>query len=99
MVHSRLEMYISILKSLSCRNPLKLSHIKNKVEVERLELKKCLGSLARHGLVKKRTVGKRTVAYVTSQRGRKVLKYFRELERNLPNLKETEKPTTSSAPK
>ncbi len=95
MGYSRLELYIDILKSLSYRNPLKLSQIKSKVEVKRVELKECLGSLTRNGLVKKRTVGKRTVAYVTSQRGRKVLKYFRELERNLPNLKETEEPTTS----
>ena len=96
MGYSRLELYIDVLKSLSYRNPLKLSQIKNKVEVKRVELKECLGSLARHGLVKKRTVGKRTVAYVTSQRGRKVLKYFRELERNLPNLEKTEEETTAS---
>jgi predicted transcriptional regulator len=96
MGHSRLELYINILKSLSYRNPLKLSHIINKVEVERTELKECLGSLARHGLVKKRTVGKRTVAYVTSQRGRKVLKYFQELERNLPNLEESEEKPAAS---
>ena len=81
-------MYVDVLKVLSQRGPLKLTHIMYKANVNCKVLKEYLDFLVGHGLVEERIVGKQRVIYATTQRGVTVLKYFRELEQVLPIVEE-----------
>jgi predicted transcriptional regulator len=81
-------MYVDVLKVLSQRGPLKLTHIMYKANVNCKVLKEYLDFLVGHGLVEERIVGKRRMVYATTQRGVTVLKYFRELEQVLPIVEE-----------
>ncbi|RJS79519.1 transcriptional regulator [Candidatus Bathyarchaeota archaeon] len=80
MRRSKLEMYIDILKVLAHRGPLKLTHIMYKANVNCSVLKQYLDFLIKQNLVEEKTVGKRRVVYMITQRGIRVLKAFRELE-------------------
>ena len=88
MRRSKLEMYVDVLKVLSQRGPLKLTHIMYKANVNCKVLKEYLDFLVGHGLVEERIVGKQRVVYATTQRGVTVLKYFRELEQVFPIVEE-----------
>lgn len=89
MRRSKLEMYIDILKVLSQRGPLKLTHIMYKANVNCSVLKQYLGFLIQQNLVEERTVGKKRVVYAITQRGITVLKHFRELKTVLPIIEES----------
>ena len=85
---SKLEMYVDILTVLAHRGPLKLTHVMYKANVNCSVLKDYLEFLIKQGLVEERTVGKRRVVYVVTQRGITVLKYFKELKQVLPIVEE-----------
>ena len=89
MRRSKLEMYVDILKVLSQRGPLKLTHIMYKANVNCSVLKQYLGFLIQQNLVEERTVGKKRVVYAITQRGITVLKHFRELKTVLPIIEES----------
>ena len=84
MRRSKLEMYIDILKVLARKGPLKLTHIMYKANVNCSVLKEYLDFLIGQDLVEEKTVGKKRIVYVVSEKGLKVLKYFRELKVMLP---------------
>lgn len=84
MRRSKLEMYIDILKVLAQKGPLKLTHIMYKANVNCSVLKEYLDFLIQQELVQEKTVGKKRIVYVVSDKGLKVLKYFRELKVMLP---------------
>jgi predicted transcriptional regulator len=88
MRRSKLEMYIDILKVLSQRGPLKLTHIMYKANVNCSVLKEYLDFLIEQELVEEKTVGKKRIVYVVSEKGLKVLKYFRELKVMLPVIED-----------
>jgi len=88
MRRSKLEMYIDILKVLAHRGPLKLTHIMYKANVNCSVLKQYLDFLIKQNLVEERTVGKKRTVYAITERGLKVLKYFRELKVMLPAIEE-----------
>jgi predicted transcriptional regulator len=88
MRRSKLEMYIDILRVLVQRGPLKLTHVMYKANVNCSVLKEYLDFLIEHGLVEERTVGKKRVVYAITQRGRIVIKAFRELKQVLPITEE-----------
>jgi predicted transcriptional regulator len=88
MRRSKLEMYVDILKVLAQRGPLKLTHVMYKANVNCSVLKEYLDFLIKQGLVEERTIGKRRVVYVITQKGITVLKYFRELKQVLPIVEE-----------
>jgi len=52
-------------------------------------LREYLDFLIKQGLVEEKTVGKRRVVYAITQRGRTVIKGFRELKQVLPITEET----------
>jgi predicted transcriptional regulator len=81
-------MYVDILKVLSQRGPLKLTHVMYKANFNCGILKEYLDFLLKKGLVEGKIVGKRRVVYAATQRGVTVLKYFRELEQALPFVEE-----------
>ena len=88
MRRSKLEMYIDILKVLSQRGPLKLTHIMYKANVNCSVLKEYLDFLIQQELVVEKTVGKKRIVYAVTDNGIKVLKYFRELKVMLPVIEE-----------
>ena len=81
-------MYVDILKVLTERGPLKMTHIMYKANVNCSILKEYLDFLVGQGLVEERIVGKRRMVYAITQRGVTVLKCFRELEQVLPIVEE-----------
>ncbi len=88
MRRSKLEMYIDILKVLARQGPLKLTHIMYKANVNCSVLKEYLDFLIDQNLVEERTVGKKRIVYALTDRGKTVLKYFRELQVMLPIAEE-----------
>jgi predicted transcriptional regulator len=88
MRRSKLEMYIDILKVLAHKGPLKLTHIMYKANVNCSVLKEYLEFLIDQELVEEKTVGKKRIVYVVSEKGLRVLKYFRELKVMLPVIEE-----------
>ncbi|HML02893.1 MAG TPA: winged helix-turn-helix domain-containing protein [Candidatus Bathyarchaeia archaeon] len=88
MRRSKLEMYVDILKVLSHRGPLKLTHIMYKANVNCSVLKQYLDFLIQQTLVEERTLGKKRTVYAITERGVTVLKHFRELKTVLPLIEE-----------
>jgi len=95
MRRSKLEMYVDILKVLARHGPLKLTHIMYKANVNCSVLKKYLDFLIQQNLVEEQTVYKKRnktrVVYAITERGRTVLKYFRELNSALHITEEENK--------
>jgi len=88
MRRSKLEMYIDILDVLTTRGPLKLTHVMYKANVNCSVLKEHLDFLIKHDLVEERNVGKKRVVFAVTNRGRAIIKTFRELKQALPVLEE-----------
>lgn len=84
MRRSKLEMHIDILKILAQRGPLKLTHVMYKANVNCSVLKEYLDFLIQKELVEERTIGKKRIVYAITDKGLKVLRYFRELKLLLP---------------
>lgn len=88
MRRSKLEMYIDILKVLARHGPLKLTHIMYKANINCSVLKQYLDFLIAQNLVEEKSLGKKRIVYAVTDRGRTVLKYFRELRTVLPIVEE-----------
>ncbi len=89
MRRSKLEMCIDILNVLGQRGPLKLTHIMYKANINCSVLNEYIDFLIKQDLIEKRTIKKERIVFEITQRGKTVLKYFRELEQALPILEET----------
>ncbi len=88
MRRSKLEMYINVLQVLANRGPLKLTHIMYKGNINCSVLKEFIDFLIEHDLVEERIVGKKRVVYAITQKGRSVIKVFREIRQLLPDTEE-----------
>lgn len=84
MKRSKLETYVDILAVLSSDDPLKITHLMYKTNVNCSILKGYIDFLIKQGLVEKRTSPNQKTVFSATQRGLTVLKYFRELEQILP---------------
>jgi len=95
MRRSKLEMYLDILKVLAHHRPLKLTHIMYKANVNCSVLKQYLDFLIQQNLVEEQTLHKKRnktkTVYAITERGRTVLKYFRELDSALQITAEANK--------
>ena len=95
MRRSKLETYIDILRVLARHGPLKLTHIMYKANVNCSVLKQYLAFLILRNLVEEQTIRKKRnkerVVYAVTERGRTVLKYFRELNSALQITEEAHK--------
>ena len=95
MRRSKLEMHIVILKVLSHHGPLKLTHIMYKANVNCSVLKEYLDFLVQRNLIEEQTLHKKRnktkVVYAITERGRTILKYFRELNSALQITEEANK--------
>ena len=85
-------MYVDSLSVLTHREPLKLTHILYKSNVNCSVLSEYLEFLLKQGLVEERNVKNRAV-YAVTQRGLTVLKLFRELKQVLPIVEEGKRQT------
>ncbi|MFQ5621710.1 MAG: winged helix-turn-helix domain-containing protein [Candidatus Nanoarchaeia archaeon] len=87
MRRSKLEMYVDILKVLARHGPLKLTHVMYKANVNCSVLKQHLDFLIQQNLVEEQIIRKKRnktgVVYAITERGRTVLRYFREVNRAL----------------
>lgn len=75
-----LEVQVDILKALTQGKPLKLTHIMYKANANCSILKQYLGLLVKDRLVERQTLRKKRVVYAITGKGRKVLRYFREVD-------------------
>jgi len=91
MKRSKLEMYVDILKVLSHKGPLKLTHIRYKANVNCMILKECLDFLVAQELVNQRLLRKNSAVFAITKKGIAVLKYFGELSTALPIIEEKDK--------
>jgi Predicted transcriptional regulator len=95
MRRSKLEMHVDILKVLARHGPLKLTHIMYKANVNCSVLRQYLNFLIQHNLVEEQTLHKKrhktSVVYAITERGRTVLKYFRDLNNALQITEEANK--------
>ena len=81
-------MYLDILKTLAQKGPLKLTHIMYKANVNCSVLKEFLDFLVNQALIEEKTLKKERTVYEITEKGIKVLKYFRELQTMLPIVEE-----------
>jgi predicted transcriptional regulator len=88
MRRSKMEMHLDILKTLALKGPLKLTHIMYKANVNCCVLKEYLDFLTQNELVIEKTLKKQKIVYEITEKGIKVLKYFRELQVMLPVVDE-----------
>ena len=95
MRRSKLEMHIDILKVLSHHGPLKLTHVMYKANVNCSVLKQYLDFLIQRNLIEEQTLHKKRnktrLVYAITERGRTVLRYFRELNSALQITEEANK--------
>ena len=88
MIRSKLELYGDILKVLADKGPLKLTAIVYETKVNGNVLKGYLDFLIKQGLADKQTVRNQLVVFTVTQRGIKVLKYFKKMSQDLPVIEE-----------
>jgi predicted transcriptional regulator len=95
MRRSKLEVQIDILKVLARHGPLKLTHVMYKANVNCSVLKQYIGFLIQQNLIEEQPVGKKRartrVVYAITERGRTVLKYFKNLDAVLEITEEANK--------
>ncbi len=95
MRRSKLEMYIDVLKVLARHGPLKLTHVMYKANINCSVLKQYLDFLIQQNLVEEQTFlkkrNRKRIVYAITERGRTVLKYFRELNSALQITEEANK--------
>jgi predicted transcriptional regulator len=88
MRRSKLERYVDILALLARMGPLKLTHIMYKSNFNGSVLKEYLNFLVKQGLIEERTVRETRSVFAVTQRGRTVLKHFRELTQEISAIQE-----------
>ncbi len=95
MGRSKLEMHVDILKVLARHGQLKLTHIMYKANVNGSALRQYLDFFIQRNLVEEQTLHKKRnktkIVYAITERGRTVLKYFRELNNALQITEEANK--------
>ena len=87
MSRSKLEMYTDILRLLVQKGPLQLNHLVVHADINSNALKGSLEFLVKQGLVEEKVSQESSVFYVNTERGAKVIKFFKELN-NPASLKE-----------
>jgi predicted transcriptional regulator len=88
---SKLEMYIDILSVLAQKEPLKVTHIMHKANINCSILKGHLNFLIQQGLIEEHNTVKQQVVYAVTQRGKTVLKHFTEIKQVLRIIDEAQK--------
>ncbi len=90
MRRSKLETNVDILKALARYGSLKLTHIMYKANINCSILKQQLNSLIEQDLVETTLLGRKTVAYSITEKGRRALKSYGEINKALQLTEEKE---------
>jgi predicted transcriptional regulator len=77
-------MYIDVLKVLASDGPLTLANIMSKANFNCNVPKEHMSLLIKYQLVEERTTKKRKTVFEVTQKGIRVLRYFREFEQVPP---------------
>ena len=94
---SKLEIYVGILEILvrarnfASQESMDLTQLVHKTDMSQKVLKQHLNFLVRQNLVEKQNLGKEETFYAITERGRTVLKYFREINTALQIIEEAKK--------
>ena len=91
MRRSHLETYVKIMSLLAQQGPLIQTQIVQKTNLDFDILRDYLRFLAKQTLVEERTIGKDRIVFAVTQRGIKVLKYFKEPQHTIPIVKKAQK--------
>ena len=87
-----METYVEILKVLSHNEPMKLTHIMYKANMNCNALKECLEFLIQQDLIEKKVTSTRRnrekIRYMVTEKARTVIKYFNEVNKALQNTKD-----------
>jgi hypothetical protein len=75
--HSRLDLYVKVLKALGEIDSLNLKAIQSKIDVDRTSLSKAISFLEQQNLVVPKNASKNTL-YKNTSRGIRVFKYLAE---------------------
>ena len=84
MQKTKLEMYVGVLKILDQNDSVKTTNVAGSLNLRTYDLKIYLVFLLKQGLVEERKLSNYRVVYLITQRGRRVLKYFKKLKQELP---------------
>ena len=84
MQKTKLEMYVGVLKILDQNDSVKTTNVADSLNLRTYDLKIYLVFLLKQGLVEERKLSNYRVVYLVTQRGRRVLKYFKKLKQELP---------------
>ena len=88
MRRSKMEIQLDILKVIARKGPLKLTHIMYKANVNCSILKEYVDFLIRQDLLEEKMMKKEKIFYAITEKGLKVLDYFRQLQIMLPFVEE-----------
>jgi predicted transcriptional regulator len=91
MRRSPLEIYIEIIGVLAQYGPLKPTHIMYKANLNCNALKNNLRFLVKLAMVEERIIGEDRIVFAVTQRGIKVLRYFKELQQTSPSVEKAQK--------
>jgi predicted transcriptional regulator len=84
MRRSVLEMYIDILTVLGDHEPVKITHLMYKTNINCSLLKEFVSTLTDRGLIEESHCAKKRKGYFITNQGKTILKYFNELKQILP---------------
>jgi predicted transcriptional regulator len=84
MRKTKLEIYVGVLKILAQNDSVKTSNVADELNISTDELKIYLDFLLKQYLVDEQKLSYNRVVYSITQRGIRVLKYFKELKQELP---------------
>lgn len=91
MRRSHLETYVKIISLLAQQGPLIQTQIAHKTNLNCNILRDYLRFLTKQTLVEERTIGKDRIVFAVTQRGIKVLNYFKEPQHAIPIAKKAQK--------
>lgn len=88
MRKTKLEMYVGVLKILAQNDSVKTSNVADELNISTDELKRYLSFLLKQCLIDEQKLNNNRVVYSITQRGIRVLKYFKELKQELPTIRD-----------
>ena len=86
MPKNKLEMYVGVLKILAQNYSPETSHFADLINLGTNGLKKCVGFLLKQGLVENRKLNNNKEVYLITQRGIRVLEFFKQLNQDSPKI-------------
>ena len=86
---SNLEMYVEVINALAQKEPVKLTHIMHKANLDYVALKKAIDFLLLQGLIEESLEEEDKVVFTIIARGMAVLKYFGEANKGVPMVERT----------